>query len=43
MGTKTVNHRGRREARRKTFFAGRRPWMNRFALMSADFKSKTKN
>jgi hypothetical protein len=33
-GKKTLNHRGRRGAQRKTFFC------HRFALMSTDFKSK---
>jgi hypothetical protein len=35
--TQNLNHRGHREAQRKTLFC------HRFALMNADFKSKTKN
>jgi hypothetical protein len=37
METKTLNHRGRREAQRKNLFC------RRFALLNADFKNKTKN
>jgi hypothetical protein len=42
--TKTWNHRGHREAQRKIPLSGTKAVLcRRFALMNADFRSKTKN